>query len=161
MLKKLFNDQGGQTFFELLFALPFIFFMLYLSFEFGALLYNKAIINYSSGVTAVKAATKGEFSVDIRRSQADFIENWTIGGKDYGYVVTEVNEPSKPSEDTVYVYGTDFNDTIQRGGNISGYVIYPIKFKIPVLDKLGTAVVEDSPLIMKSHFDIPSEVFFE
>ncbi|HBV99339.1 MAG: hypothetical protein JL50_21630 [Peptococcaceae bacterium BICA1-7] len=161
MLKKLYKDQGGQTFFELLFALPFIFFMLYLSFEFGAMLYNKAIINYSSGVAAVRAATNGQFTTDIRRSQADFIENWTIGGKDYGYVVTEENGPSEPSEDTVYIYGTDSNDTIQRGSNISGYVIYPIKFKIPLFDKLGTAVVEDSPLIMKSHFDIPSEVFFE
>jgi Flp pilus assembly protein TadG len=161
MLKKIYRDQGGQTFFELLLALPVIFLMIYLSFQFGVLLYNKAIINYSSGVAAVKAATKGQFTIDIRQNQADFIKSWTIGGRDYGYVVGEVNGPTDPSADTVYIYGTDSNDTIQRGGNISGYVIYPIKFKIPLLDKLGGALSEDELLIMKSHFDIPSEVYIE
>lgn len=161
MLKKLYINRGGQTFFELLLALPIIFLMFYLSFEFGALLYNKAIINYSSGVAAVKAATKGQFTTDIRRGQADFIRSWTIGGKDYGYVVNEVSEPPEPSENTVYIYGTDSNETVQRGSNISGYVIYPISFRIPLLDRLGSTLSEDELLIMKSHFDIPSEVYFE
>lgn len=161
MLGKFFGEQRGQTFLELLIALPIIFLMIYSAFEFGSLFYNKAIINYSSSVAAVKAATKGQFSGEIRQSQADFIKNWAIGGKEYTYLVNDTNEPSVPSENTVYIYGTDKDTEIQRGSGISGYVIYPLKFKVPLMNKLGSVMTEDKLLIMRTHFDIPSEVFFE
>ncbi|MFZ5643869.1 MAG: TadE/TadG family type IV pilus assembly protein [Bacillota bacterium] len=161
MFGKFVREQRGQTFLELLIAMPIIFLMIYSAFEFGSLFYNKAIINYSSSVAAVKAATRGQFTGDIRRSQAEFIKNWAIGGKEYTYLVNETNEPSAPSENIVYICGTDKDSEIQRGSNISGYVIYPVKFKVPILNKLGSVIAEDKVLIIKTHFDIPSEVFFE
>ncbi|MFZ5650854.1 MAG: TadE/TadG family type IV pilus assembly protein [Bacillota bacterium] len=161
MLLKLHRDRRGQAFAESLFVIPLLFMLFIFIVEIGFLMYNWAIINFYTGNIAVTAATKGQFTDEIRLRLARNINDWTVNSQGYSYDVFSTDPPLTPADGTVYIFGTDRNTPVQRGTYINVNVNYPWKFKFFIIDSLARFAVNEEKLRLKTHASVPSEVFME
>ncbi len=157
----LHRDRRGQAFVESLFVIPLLFMLFIFIVEMGFLMYNWAVINFHTCNTAVVAATRGQFTDEIRLRLAQNISDWTVNSQGYSYDVFGSDPPMSPAAGTVYIYGTDRNTPAQRGAYINVNVNYPWRFKFFVIDGLSRFVVEEGNLRLKINASAASEVFRE
>jgi len=161
MLIRLHRNRRGQAFVESLFVIPLLFMLFIFIVEMGFLMYNWTVMNFYTCSTAAIAATKGQFTNEIRLRLAQNINDWTVNSRGYIYDVTGADPPATPADNTVYVYGTDRNTPIQRGSYINVNVNYPWHFRFIVIDSLSRFVVSEDRLRIKVNASVPSEVFIE
>jgi Flp pilus assembly protein TadG len=157
----LYRDRRGQIFVEALFVVPLLFMLFIFIVETGFLMYNWAVINFYTCNCAVAAATRGQFTGDLRLRLARNISDWTVSGRSLNYDVNGTGPPAAPSEDTVYIYGTDSSTQVQRGAYINVNTNYPWHFKLFLIDSLSKFVVSEEDLRLRVNATVPSEVFFE
>ena len=161
MLFKLHKDRRGQAFVESLFVIPLLFMLFIFIFETGFLMYNWAVLNFYTCSTAVTAATKGQFTDEIRLRLAQNINDWTVNSQGYSYDVTGTDPPATPADGTVYIFGTDRSTPIQRGAYINVNINYPWHFKFFIIDSLSRFVVNEEQMWLRVNASVPSEVFIE
>lgn len=161
MLRRLHSNRRGQVFMEAMFVIPLLFILFIFIVEMGFLMYNWAVINFHTGSCAVVAATRGQFSDEVRLRLAQNISDWTINSDGYSFDVAGTEVPGAPAGDTVYIYGTDRSFQVQRGSYISVGVNYPWHFKFFIIDGLSRFAVSEEKLRLKTSASVPSEVFFE
>ncbi|MCL6612753.1 MAG: hypothetical protein K6T66_14550 [Peptococcaceae bacterium] len=161
MMFALHRDRRGQAFVESLFVVPLLFMLFIFIVETGFLMYNWAVINFYACNTAVAAATRGQFTDEIRLRLAQNISDWTVNSQGYSYDVFGTDPPANPADGTVYVYGTDRNTPVQRGSHIHVNVNYPWRFKFFLIDGLSRFAVSEEQLRIKVNASVPSEVFIE
>ncbi|MFZ5632143.1 MAG: TadE/TadG family type IV pilus assembly protein [Bacillota bacterium] len=161
MLSNLHRDRRGQVFVEALIVIPLLFMLFIFIVEMGFLMYNWSVINFYTGSCAVAAATKGQFSDEIRLRLAENISDWTVNSQGLNYCVTGTDPPAAPAGDTVYIYGTDSGLQVQRGSYITVNVNYPWRFKFFIIDSLSRFAVSEENFRIKANASVPSEVFFE
>lgn len=161
MLIRLHRNRRGQAFVESLFVIPILFMLFIFIVEMGFLMYNWAVLNFYTSSTAVTAATKGQFTDEIRLRLAQNINDWTVNSQGYNYDITGTDQPGTLDNNTVYIYGTDRNTPVQRGSYINVNVNYPWHFKFFFIDSLSRFVVSEQQLQIKVNASVPSEVFIE
>ena len=161
MFQKLHKDKRGQAFIEALFVIPLLFMLFIFIAETGFMMYNWAVLNFYTSNTAVVAATKGQFTDEIRVRLAENISQWTINSQGYSYDISETSAPGIPADNTVYVFGTDRDTPVQRGSYINVSINYPWHFKFFVIDDLSRWIVSDQQMRIKVNASVPSEVFDE
>lgn len=161
MLRKLHGNRRGQVFVESLFVIPLLFMLFIFIFEMGFLMYNWAVLNFYTCSTAVTAATKGQFTDEIRLRLAENINHWTVNSQGYSYDITCTDPPATPADDTVYIFGTDRSTPVQRGAYVNVYINYPWHFKFFIIDNLSRFIVNEEQMRIKVNASVPSEVFIE
>jgi Flp pilus assembly protein TadG len=161
MLIRLHRNRRGQAFVESLFVIPLLFMLFMFIVEMGFLMYNWSMLNFYTCSTAVVAATKGQFTDEIRLRLARNIDDWTVNSQGYTYDVTGADPPATPADNTVYIYGTDRNTPVQRGSYINVNVNYPWRCKFFMVDSAARFIVSEERLRLKVNASVPSEVFME
>ncbi|MCL6478988.1 MAG: pilus assembly protein [Peptococcaceae bacterium] len=161
MIGKIHKDGRGSVFIEAMMVIPLMFMLFTFIVETGFLMYNWAVINFYTCNTAVVAATKGQFTDEIRIRLAQNISDWTVNSQGYSYDVFGTDPPGSYAEDTVYIYGTDSSTPVQRGSYIHVNVNYPWHFKFFFIDSLSRFVAGEENLRIKVNASVPSEVFNE
>ncbi len=161
MLLTLHKNRRGQAFVESLFVIPLLFMLFIFIVEMSFLMYNWAALNFYTCNTAVVAATRGQFTDELRFRLAQNISDWTVNSRGYSYNVFGTDPPGAPADNTVYIYGTDRNTPVQRGSYIHVNVNYPWRFKFFLIDSLSRFVVGEEKLRIKVNASVPSEVFIE
>lgn len=161
MLLKLHRNRRGQAFVESLFVIPLLFMLFIFIVEMGFLMYNWAVLNFYTCSTAVAAATRGQFTDEVRLRLAQNISDWTVNSQGYSYDAAGTALPGSLNNNTVYIYGTDRNTPVQRGSYINVNVNYPWHFKFFLIDSLSRFVVSEESLRIKVNASVPSEVFIE
>ncbi|OPX92849.1 MAG: hypothetical protein A4E53_00336 [Pelotomaculum sp. PtaB.Bin104] len=158
---KLHRNHSGQASLEMLFVLPILFMIFTFIYESGFLLYDWAVINYNTSTTAVRAATTGQFTNQIRLSLAQNMHDWSVVGKNLTYDVSGIGPPGATDNTTAYIYGTDEGTPVQRGQYIFVNVDYPWHFRFFALDALASWVIDEKNMRLHVNAAFPSEVFFE
>jgi len=161
MLIRLHRNRRGQAFVESLFVIPLLFMLFIFIVEMGFLMYNWSVLNFYTCGTAAVAATKGQFTDELRLRLARDIDDWTVNSRGYIYDVTGADPPATPADGTVYIYGTDRNTPVQRGSYINVNVNYPWRFKFFLVDYAARFIVSEESLRLKVNASVPSEVFLE
>ena len=161
MLNGFHRNRRGQAFVESLFVIPLLFMLFIFIVEMGFLMYNWSVLNFYTCSTAAVAATKGQFTDEVRIRLAQNIDDWTVNSRGYIYDVTGTDLPATPADGTVYIYGTDRNTPVQRGSYINVNVNYPWHFRFFIIDSLSRFVVSEGRLRIKVNASVPSEVFIE
>ena len=161
MLRKLHGNRRGQVFIESLFVIPLLFMLFIFIFETGFLMYNFAVLNFYTGSTAVTAATKGQFTDEIRLRLAQNINDWTVNSQGYSYDVSGTGPPATFADNTVYIFGTDRSASVQRGVYINVNINYPWHFKFFIIDSLSRFVINEEQMRLRVNASVPSEVFIE
>ncbi|MGB9804967.1 hypothetical protein, partial [Desulfofundulus sp.] len=129
--------------------------------EMGFLMYDWAVINHAASAAAVEAAMNGRFSTGIRQAMAEHIRKMTTEGSTMGIDASGTSLPGSVNPGTIYVYGTDPNMDIQRGGTITVGVAYPFRFKTFLFDALGRWLTGEDQVVLKVKMTAVSEVYFE
>ncbi|MFZ5650976.1 MAG: TadE/TadG family type IV pilus assembly protein [Bacillota bacterium] len=161
MLNGFHRNRRGQAFVESLFVIPLLFMLFIFIVEMGFLMYNWSVLNFYTCSTAAVAATKGQFTDEIRLRLARNIDDWTVNSQGYIYDVTGADPPATPADGTVYIYGTDRNTPVQRGSYIQVNVNYPWRFKFFLVDGAARFIVSEESLRLKVNASVPSEIFLE
>jgi len=146
---------------EFMFVFALLFMLFTFISEMGFLLYDWAVVNYQASTAAVNAATKGQFSNEIRLRLAQGIHDWSVNGKNCTYNVAGADPPGSPDGSTVYIYGTDQDTPVQRGQYISVNVDFPWRFRFFLINTLAQWVIDEKDLRLRVNAVFPSEVFIE
>lgn len=156
---RMLRSRRGNAFVEALFVLPVYIFFIVAILESGFLVYNWAVVNYATSSAAVKAAVQGQFTPAIRQEAADYLRDWTLDGKtmngDYMALSPRVEG------NTIVVWGTDPNQRVHRGGNVVVGIVYPVRFKLLSVGGLGSWLVQQYDLTLKTRAVVMSERYFE
>jgi len=155
------KDCRGSVSIEALFVLPLLLMLFFFIIEMGFVMYNWAVVNHAASAAAVEAAMTGRFSTDIRQAAAEHIRDWTTDGKSMSLNDLCTLPPGNVGPNTIYVYGTDANTDVQRGGIIDVGIAYPFKFRSFIFDALGRWATGDNQVVLKVNMKAASEVFFE
>jgi Flp pilus assembly protein TadG len=155
------KDCRGSVSIEALFVLPVLLMLFFFIIEMGFVMYNWAVVNHAASAAAVEAAMTGRFSADIRQATADHIRNWTTDGDSMSLNALGTAPPGSVNPNTIYVYGTDANTDVQRGGVIDVGVAYPFRFRTFFFDTLGRWVTGENQVVLRVNMKAASEVFFE
>ncbi|WP_338835930.1 TadE/TadG family type IV pilus assembly protein [Neomoorella thermoacetica] len=153
------RHERGSAVVEAALLMPILFVLFFMVFWGGEMMYVWTGVNYAAMSAAVDAARKGEFSTDIRSATAQYLQQWTPGGKVLGADINAsapYNDPGK-----VVVWGPDVGSKIQRGNNLTVGVVYPFKVDSPLLGLLGRAVFGGDVIYLKASATAKSEVFIE
>lgn len=161
MFLKLHKDRRGQVFIEALIVIPLLFMIFCFIIEMGYLMYNWAVINYYVCNTAEAAATRGQFTGEVRARLAAKVSDWTVNGREYNYDVSGTAPPGALDSNTVYIYGTGMNTPVQRGSYINVNINCPWHFKFFLIDSLMSYVASEESMRLKVNAMAQSEVFIE
>lgn len=156
---KALRSCRGNAFVEALFVLPVYIFFVVAILESGFLVYDWVAVNYATSSAAVKAAVQGQFTPAIRQEAADYLRDWTVDGKSMNRDYMALSP--RVESNTVVVWGTDPNQTVQRGGSIVVGVVYPVRFKILSVGGFGKWLVQQYDLSLKTRAVVMSERYFE
>lgn len=157
-MKFLRCQHGSQTV-EMLFVLPVLLMMFFMTVEMGFVMYDFVAVNYAAASAAVEAGRKGAFDAEARQEVADYLRDWTTEGKRLSIDALAVSPT--PRENTVVIWGPPPGDAFQRGSVIEVGVVYPVRFKSFVMDGLARWLVQENDLSLKARASAASEVFFE
>lgn len=152
------KNEKGQSFIEMLLVLPLLLMVIVFFIEMGFIMYDMAVVNYAASSTVIQAAAEGQFTDTICSTTADYLHNWTSNGKELNIIRSD--SPQLDS-DAIVIYGPGAGDKFQRGNIITVGVIYPIKFKIFLLNNLADWTISEDNLNLKARASAASEVYFE
>ncbi|RKO66401.1 TadE/TadG family type IV pilus assembly protein [Desulfofundulus salinus] len=155
------KDSRGSVSIEALFIVAVLLMLFFFIVEMGFLMYDWAVVNHAASAAAVEAAMNGRFSADIRQATAEHIRKMTTEGSTMGIDALETSLPGSVNPGTIYVYGTDPNSNVQRGGKIAVGVAYPFRFKTFLFDALGRWLIGENQIVLKAGMTAASEVYFE
>ncbi len=149
----------GQAFIEMLFVLPLFLLIFVVIIEMGFVMYDYAVINYAASTAAVEAARQGDFNLSVQQRTAEYLTHWTSNKAIQGFVFAP--EGSSPTaDDEIIVCAPTPGVKYQRGSMMSVKVIYPIKFKLFIIDSLAHWVLQEKQFTLKSHSTAMSEEYF-
>lgn len=155
------KDSRGSVSIEALFIVAILLMLFFFIVEMGFLMYDWAVINHAASAAAVEAAMNGRFSAGIRQAMAEHIRKMTTEGNAMGTDASGTSPPGSVNPGIIYVYGTDANMNVQRGGTITVGVAYPFRFKTFLFDALGRWLTGENQVVLKVKMTAVSEVYFE
>jgi len=152
------SRRGSQTV-EMLFVLPVLLMLFFMTVEMGFVMYDFVTVNYAAASAAVEAARKGKFDGEVRQEIATYLRDWTTEGKRFA-VDPWATSPAA-QDNTIVVWGPDPNQAFERGSVIEVGVVYPVRFKTFMIDGLARWLVQENVLSLKARAAALSEVHFE
>lgn len=152
------SRRGSQTI-EMLFVLPVLLMLFFMTVEMGFLMYDFVTVNYAAASAAVEAARKGKFDGEVRQEIAAYLHDWTTEGKRFA-VDPWATSPAAQN-DTIVLWGPDPDQAFERGSVIEVGVVYPVRFKTFLIDGLARWLVQENVLSLKARAAALSEVHFE
>jgi len=152
-----FKNQKGSQSIEMLIVLPLLLMMFFMIVEMGFVMYDFVSVNYVANSMAVQAATTGEFTDVIKTSGANYLRDWTVGGKNLN--VSYAQSPLQ-QQGTIVIWGPESGTKFNRGQTITVGVVYPVQYKTFIMQGMAW-LVNQQELYLKAQASAASEVYIE